>query len=157
MNSIQSAAMIGAALASVMACYTVSIRASSERAAVIAANQQIDHDVADMRLLRAELRTRSRLPELQRWNEQVLALAPLRAEQLMASPVLLASYAAPSRAAAATTVATVAAVVRNAAPVAPVLRQASFAPRAARDLETDAALAGGVTTVEASFRKVALR
>ena len=156
MNSIQTASLIAAALASVMGCYTVSIRASSERAAVITANQQIASDVAEMRLLRAELRTRSRLPELQRWNEQVLALAPPRAEQLIANPVMLANYAAPSTSAAA--VATVNAVVRDAAAPAPILRRASFAPVATHDLGTDAARVGGaVGTVDVSFRKVALR
>ena len=165
MNSLQSTAMIGAALASVLGCYTVSVHVAAERTAVGAAHAQIARDESDMRLLRAELRTRSRLPELQRWNEQVLALAPPRAEQLMANPVMLASYAAPAPVAAAP-VATVAAVVRDAPAPAPALRRVAFAPRIARDLGADAALAGGAAAaahaaggaaLQVSYQKIALR
>ncbi len=150
MTGLKSTALVTGALASIVACYTVALRASGERAAVGAAHARIAHDVAEMRLLRAELRTRSRLPELQRWNEQVLALAPPRAEQLMASPVMLASYAAQS-----TPPVTVDTVVRDAPQPVPVLRQASFVPRVARDLGADAALADA--TGLPGFRKVALR
>lgn len=163
MNSLQSTAMIAAALASVLGCYTVSLHASAERAAVGAAHVQIARDMTEMRLLRAELRTRSRLPELQRWNEQVLALAPPRAEQLIANPTMLASYAAPAPTPAAS-VAAVAAVERDAPAVAPEVRQASFAPRVARDLGTDAALAGAVAprdrrvaTIQVGYQKIVLR
>jgi hypothetical protein len=163
MTGLKSTLFVAGALASIMACYTVALRASSERAAVVAARTQIAHDLTEMRLLRAELRTRSRLPELQRWNEQDLALAPPRAEQLMADPVMLASYAAP----AAATPAPVSAIVRDAPQPAPVVRQASFKPRVTRDLGTDAALAGAAapaamptpmpTAMPVAFRKAALR
>lgn len=163
MNSLQSTAMIAAALASVLGCYTVSLHASAERSAVGDAHARIARDVGEMRLLRAELRTRSRLPELQRWNEQVLALAPPRAEQLIADPVMLASYAAPAATAAAP-VATVAAVERDAPTPAPAVHRASFAPRVARDLGTDAALAGAaalpatkVAAIEVGYQRIALR
>lgn len=163
MNSLQSTAMIAAALASVLGCYTVSLHASAERAAIGAATAQIARDTGDMRLLRAELRTLSRPPELQRWNEQVFTLAPPRAEQLMANAVLLASYAAPAAVPAAP-VATLAAVVRDAPAPAPALRRASFAGRVGRDLVADAALAGGVaaaavggSALQVSYRKIALR
>lgn len=178
MTGVKSTLFVAAALASIMACYTVALRASGERAAIVAARGRIAHDMSEMRLLRAELRTRSRLPELQRWNEQVLALAPPRAEQLMPDVVMLASYAAPkappaaalaAAAAAAAPAAspnTVATVVRDAPQPIPVVRQASFTPRIARDLGTDATLAGGsvaaertpiVSAMPVSFRKVALR
>ncbi len=159
MSTLRSAALIASALASAMGCYTVSLHAASERSAVVAARGQITRDLSDMRLLRAELRTRSRLPELQRWNEEVLALAPPRAEQLVANPVQLASYAAPAAAPAAPT--TVQTVVRDAPAPVPELHRATFAPRAARDLGTDAVLAGagagGAATVEVSFHKAPLR
>ncbi len=157
MTSLQSTAMIAAALASIMGCYTVSLRASSERAAIVAGHEQIARDLSDMRLLRAELRTRSRLPELQRWNEQVLALAPPRAEQLLANPVMLASYAAPRTGAAAATPTATAAVVRDAPTPLPAVRQVGFGARAARDLGTDAALAGGAAAIQVGYRKIALR
>ena len=168
MTNWQSSAMIAAALISITGCYAISVKAASERAAIVAARVAIVRDMSDMRLLRAELRTRSRLPELQRWNEQVLALAPPRAEQLIVDPVQLASYAvpgaAPAPAASAPPAATVA-VVRDAPVPVPALRQASFGARVARDLGTDAALAGGVAAMQAGpaaalqvgYQKIALR
>ncbi len=155
-TSFKSAALIAAALASAMGCYTISLRASAERAGIDAARQRIARDTADIRLLQAELRTRARLPELERWNEQVLALAPPRAEQLLGSPVLLASYAAP---AAPHAPVEVAAVVRNApAPIAQIRRVAFTAPRAGNDLSVDARLVSVAATSEtATFQKIALR
>lgn len=161
MSTLRSAALIASALASAMGCYTVSLHAAGERSAVVAAHDQITRDLSEMRLLRAELRTRSRLPELQRWNEEVLALAPPRAEQLVANPVQLASYAAPTAPAAApgpAAPATVQTVVRDAPAPVPTLRRATFTPRAAADLGADAVLAGGAApagaaTLQVSFRK----
>ncbi len=148
-----------------MTCYTVSLRAATERAAVAAARAQIARDTTEMRLLRAELRTRSRLPELQRWNEQVLALAPPSAEQLMVSPVMLAAYAGhggavvPAPAAAAPVA--VATVVRDAPLSAPLLHRASFTARGP-NLGADAALIGTAAAplakhFAAGFTKAALR
>jgi len=156
-TSFKSAALIAAALASAMGCYTISLRASAERAGIDAARQRIARDTADIRLLQAELRTRARLPELERWNVQVLALAPPRAEQLLGNPVLLASYAAP---AAPHAPVEVAAVVRNApAPIAPIRRVAfTPAPRVGNDLSVDARLVSVAATSEtATFQKIALR
>jgi hypothetical protein len=154
-SSIKSTAMIVGALASAMSCYAVSVRASTERAGIDAARQKIVRDAADIRLLEAELRTRARLPELQRWNEQVLALAPPRAEQLLGNPVLLASYAVtPPRAAVE-----LAAVVRNAPPTVPPVQQVVYAtPRQPSKLGADAALIGAVaSSTPAGFQKIALR
>jgi hypothetical protein len=156
-TSFKSAAMVAAAMASAMGCYTISLRASAERAGIDAARQRIARDTADIRLLQAELRTRARLPELQRWNEQVLALAAPRAEQLLANPVLLATYAAPPPAHAPVELA---AVVRDApAPIEPVRRVAFAVPRAGNDLSADAAMVGTVATdnVAGTFQKIALR
>ncbi|MGI4877976.1 MAG: hypothetical protein ACRYG4_10895 [Janthinobacterium lividum] len=100
-SSFNSMALVGAAMASVLVCYTVSLRVSAERAGVDVARSHIAGDLQDIRTLEAELRTRSRLPELQRWNEQVLALAPPRAEQFVGSTMMLASYAVPAPAAPA--------------------------------------------------------
>lgn len=156
-TSFKSTALILAALGSVMTCYSVSLKASTERAGVEAARQRIAHDVADIRLLQAELRTRARLPELQRWNEQVLALAPPRAEQFVDNPVMLASYTmTPSHAPVQV------AVVRDAPPAAAgPLQRVVFTPhiRAARDLGADAALIGAVASADTigGFQKIALR
>lgn len=142
MNSVRSMAMIGAALASVASCYLVSIRVAGERLAIVAVDHKMARDTADIRLLRAELRTRSRLPELQRWNTQVLALAAPRAEQMMSSPLMLASFATDRAPAALAT------VVRDAVKPLPGIREARFiAP--VPELAADAAVPG--------FRKVALR
>lgn len=100
-TSFKSMTLIGAALASAMVCYTISLKVSAERAAVERTRGKIAVDLADIRLLQAELRTRARLPELQRWNEQVLALTPPKAEQFLGNPVMLASFAVePARPAA---------------------------------------------------------
>lgn len=154
-TSFKSATLVAAAMASAVGCYSISVRASTERAGIDSARERIARDTADIRLLQAELRTRARLPELQRWNEQVLALAPPRAEQLLGNPVLLASYAAAPVAHAPVQLA---AVVRDApAPVAPVRRVAFAVPRAG-DLTADAAMIGaGATTATATFQKIALR
>lgn len=155
-TSLKSAVLVAAAMASAMGCYAISLRASSERAAIDAGRQRIVRDTADIRLLQAELRTRARLPELQRWNEQVLALASPRAEQLLANPVMLASYAAVPAVHAPVEVA---AVVRDApAQVAPV-RQVAFTSRRAGDLTADATTIGTVAAnnVSATFQNIALR
>ena len=91
-TNFKSMALVGAALVSIMACYSVSLRVSAERAAVDSMRGKIAGDLQDIRTLQAELRTRARLPELQRWNEQVLALAPPKAEQFLNNSVMLASY-----------------------------------------------------------------
>lgn len=153
MNMIGSTALISAALAAIVGCYTVSLHAANERAAIVASRERLARDTADIRLLRAELRTRSRLPELQRWNEQVLALAAPHAEQLMASPLLLAAYARPGGKAPAP--APVVAVVRDAPTPEPLLRRASFSPRIVHDLGTDATVAAA--TLPPGFTRVALR
>jgi len=95
-TSLGSAALVGVTFAAVMACYAVSIRVGSERTGVERVRATIAADTRDIRMLQAELRTRARLPELQRWNEQVLALAPPRPDQFLGGPVVLASYAGPA-------------------------------------------------------------
>jgi len=157
MTNLKSAAWLVPVLASVMACYSVSLRAASERTAIVAAEARMRDDVATIRLLRAELRTRSRLPELQRWNAQVLALAPPRAEQLVGDPVLLASYSGRAAPAAKTMPAPVEAVVRDAPPTRAVVERTAYRPptpdQGARDLAADAAAA----STQARVVKVALR
>ncbi len=155
-TSLKSAALVAAAMASAMGCYAISLRASSERAAIDAGRQRIARDTADIRLLQAELRTRARLPELQRWNEQVLALASPRAEQLLANPVMLASYAALPAVHAPVEVA---AVVRDAPALVAPVRQVAFTARRAGDLTADATTIGTVAAnnVSATFQNIALR
>ncbi len=81
-------------LAIAVGCYAVSIKVSGERKAVEDLRGRIVADMRGIRMLQAELRTRARLPELQRWNDEVLALSAPAAAQLVRDPVQLASFAA---------------------------------------------------------------
>ncbi len=151
MSIVRQASLIAAALASVVGYYTVAVHASNERMAVLATRAAMARDAGEIRLLRADLRTRSRLPELQRWNEQALGLAAPRAEQLVANPLMLAAYAAPKGTPTAPVTAPLtAAVVRDAPlPAQPLVRHASYTPPVAHDLGSDA--------VRAGFQRIALR
>lgn len=156
-TSFKSMTLIGAALVSAMGCYTISLKVSAERAAVERTRSGMTADLADIRLLQAELRTRARLPELQRWNEQVLALAPPRAEQFLGSPVMLASYAAVPAAPAAPALAApavqVAAIVPAAPPASAPVRQVAYAVPAAAVEPVAAAPARPHPTVVASLAR----
>ncbi len=83
----------GATLAMIVGCYTVSLKVSGERKAVEDLAARIAVDTRGVRTLQAELRTRARLPELQRWNDEVLALSAPAAAQIVGDPVQLASFA----------------------------------------------------------------
>ena len=88
-----SGALISVAMLAALGCYTISLRVSSERAAVDKLRAQVVADARDIRMLQSEVRTRARLPELQRWNDTVLALSPPSAVQFLRDGVQLASYA----------------------------------------------------------------
>jgi hypothetical protein len=81
-------------IVAVLGSYTVNLKVSSERSAVDGLRRQLVADARDMRNLEAELRTRARLPEMQRWNDNVLLMSAPVAGQFVRSPVELASYAA---------------------------------------------------------------
>ncbi len=96
-NYTGSAVMLAATMVLAIGCYSLSLRVSGERSAVEKLKGQLVADARDIRTLQAELRTRARLPELQRWNDQVATLqmkAPVAAQYLR-DPVQLASFAAP--------------------------------------------------------------
>ncbi|MGL4541096.1 MAG: hypothetical protein ACRCUI_01135 [Polymorphobacter sp.] len=76
-----------------LGCYTISLKVSSARADVDKLRAELVADSRDIRMLQSELRTRARLPELQRWNDAVLALSPPSAQQFVRDSVQLASYA----------------------------------------------------------------
>ena len=129
-----SAAMVGTVLVAALGCYMVSLKVSSERAAVEALRTHIAADARDIRMLQAELRTRSRLPELQRWNDNVLALAPPVERQFVHDAVQLASYApgttpptAAPRAGIAPRSAPRFAILPAAVPARPMLQQVAYA------------------------------
>ena len=96
-NYSGSAVMLVATMTLAIGCYSLSLRVSGERAAVEKLQRRLVADGRDIRTLQAELRTRARLPELQRWNDEVATLqmkAPV-ASQYLQDPVQLAGFATP--------------------------------------------------------------
>ncbi|QXQ07053.1 hypothetical protein KX816_03070 [Sphingosinicellaceae bacterium] len=107
----------GATLAIMLGCYTVSLKASGERKAVTDLRREIASNERGIRTLQVEFRTRARLPELARWNEQVFGLQAATAQQLVNDPVKLANFEAPRPAAPAPQLAIAAAPAPAAAPL----------------------------------------
>lgn len=91
-----SALMLFVTTAAAIGSYTINLKVSGERAAVERLRRQIVVDARDMRNLQAELRTRARFPEMQRWNDSVLQMSAPSAQQYLRSPVQLASFVAPA-------------------------------------------------------------
>lgn len=83
--------MLSAAFASGLSFYVVTLKVSAERVAVEGLRGAIASDVADIERLQAELRTRARMPELQRWNDEVLALSAPAPAQYATGPLALVS------------------------------------------------------------------
>jgi hypothetical protein len=134
-NYAGSAMMLVTTMVAAVGCYTINLKVSGERAGVESLRMQLVADAREVRNLQAELRTRARFPELQRWNDNVLQMSAPVAGQFLRSPVELASYAA---APAATKPGIVYAVTtpEAAAPVtAPLVTVAYEAPAAAETAE----------------------
>jgi hypothetical protein len=128
-NYAGSALMLFVTMAAAISSYTVNLRVSSERTEVDRLRQRLVSDARDIRNLQAELRTRARLPEMQRWNDSVLQMSAPVAGQYLRSPVQLASFGAPPPAAAAAP--DVRFAVTTPAPVAPMeapLQRAAYRP-----------------------------
>ena len=87
-----SASMMAATAAAILAFNTLSMHVSTERSKVEKLQGGIAADLRDIRALEAELRTRARLPILQTWNDNVLAMSAPTARQF-ADSVQLASFA----------------------------------------------------------------
>ncbi len=85
--------MMAATAAAILGFNTLSLHVSAERAKVDRLERKIAADMRDIRALEAELRTRGRLPVLQTWNDNVLALSAPTAKQFADSPVRLAAFA----------------------------------------------------------------
>ncbi|MFC3713035.1 hypothetical protein ACFOMD_10655 [Sphingoaurantiacus capsulatus] len=94
-----SVSMMAATAVAILAFNTLSLHVSAERAKVDRLQTRIAADLRDIRALEAELRTRARLPVLQTWNDNVLAMSAPTARQFADSPVQLASFASPMPAA----------------------------------------------------------
>jgi hypothetical protein len=97
---VGSIALLMAAIGVAIGGYSINLRVSAERQAVTRLHAELAADARDIRMLQAELRTRARLPELQRWNDEVfpqlsaqgVAMTAPQAAQFLRSPVQLASY-----------------------------------------------------------------
>ncbi|MDO9487006.1 MAG: hypothetical protein Q7J32_01420 [Sphingomonadaceae bacterium] len=85
--------MMAATAVAILAFNTLSLHVSAERSKVDRLQASIARDLRDIRALEAELRTRARLPVLQKWNDNVLAMSAPTAKQFASSPVQLAAFA----------------------------------------------------------------
>ncbi len=129
-NYAGSAMMLVTTMVAAVGCYTINLKVSSERAGVESLRTQLVSDAREMRNLQAELRTRARFPELQRWNDNVLQMSAPVAGQFLRSPLQLASYAAAPAAAKPGLVYTVTTPESVAPMTAPVVEVAYNAPPA---------------------------
>ncbi|MFN7176297.1 MAG: hypothetical protein ACK4MX_05345 [Thermaurantiacus sp.] len=90
-----TAMLVAGTLAVAVTGYSLSVAVSDERREVrrLEARTAELHDLN--RALEAELRVRMRLPQLQSWNDGVLGLLPITAEQHVGVPRALARFAMP--------------------------------------------------------------
>jgi hypothetical protein len=88
----RSMGWVGCVAAAALTCYLVSQRVASERGAVERLDRQIVMAKLDIRKLETELGTRSRMPVLEQWNAQVLALSAPSANQYLHGEVQLARF-----------------------------------------------------------------
>jgi hypothetical protein len=128
-NYAGSALMLFVTMAAAIGSYTVNLRVSGERSEVDRLRQRLVADARDIRNLQAELRTRARLPEMQRWNDSVLQMSAPAAGQFLRSPVQLASFgAAPAAPGAGPDVRYAVATPVPAAPMAAPVQRAAYRP-----------------------------
>jgi hypothetical protein len=88
----RSVGWVGCVTFAALGCYLVSQRVASERAHVEQLDRRILMARIDIRKLETELGTRSRLPVLEQWNRDVLALSAPGAGQYLHGEVQLARF-----------------------------------------------------------------
>ncbi len=139
--------MMAATAVAILAFNTLSLHVSAERAKVDRLQASIARDLRDIRALEAELRTRARLPVLQKWNDNVLAMSAPTAKQFADSPVQLAAFApgAAGPAAAAPNVQLALATSDGAAMPKPGLVKAAYEVSAPRVLPGEIVISYGAT------------
>jgi len=81
--------MIGAA---VLVCYMLNLRVAAERAELARLDRRIVATQQSIRALQTEVGTRSRIPQLEEWNNDVLALSAPATGQYLQSNVSLARF-----------------------------------------------------------------
>ena len=94
-RSLGSAGLALVTLGAGLGLYLVSYSVGAERGGISRLERQIATDRRDIRALEAELRVRSNLPQLERWNASALALTAPKAGQILESEVQLASLVRP--------------------------------------------------------------
>jgi hypothetical protein len=78
--------------AAALGCYMLSLRVASERHDLARLDAKIVAAQQNIRTLQTEVGTRSRIPQLEDWNEEVLALSAPAAGQFVAANVSLARF-----------------------------------------------------------------
>jgi hypothetical protein len=81
--------MIGAA---VLVCYMLNLRVAAERAELAKLDRRIVATQQNIRALQTEVGTRSRIPQLEQWNDDVLALSAPATGQYLQRDVSLARF-----------------------------------------------------------------
>ncbi len=94
-SRFRSVWMVAGVAGAALCCYLVSQRVAAERAELVRVERQIGQTRKDIRMLTTEIVTRTRMPQLERWNVAVLGLTAPGAGQFLDSEVRLASLDAP--------------------------------------------------------------
>ena len=97
MNGFRSVYMVATCAGAALACYLVSLRVASERAALEDVETRIVLAQRDVRTLQTEIGTRGRLAQLERWNASVLAMSAPAADQFVGSSFELAKLTRPEQ------------------------------------------------------------
>lgn len=90
-----TAMLVAGTLAVALTSYSLSLKVAGERRETERLARQNKALEDDLKALDAELRVRMRMPQLQRWNDEVLGLVPISATQYLTSPLHLANYGKP--------------------------------------------------------------
>jgi hypothetical protein len=94
-RSLGSAGLTLVTLGAGLGLYFVSFSVAQERTRIERYERQIARDREAIRALEAELRVRSNLPQLERWNNTALALKAPAAGQILDSELQLAALVQP--------------------------------------------------------------
>ena len=149
-----SALMLVVTTAVIVGSYTVNLKVSAERGEVESIKRSLVADAREIRDLQAELRTRARLPQMQRWNDEVLLMSAPAAGQYLRSPVQLAGFAVPEVPPA---MAAQAAITRAVTPPAIAPPQGSAPPIVRAAWRAPAPAASPARVVNAAWRPTAAR
>ncbi len=90
-----TALMVALTTVVAIGCYGVTAHGAAQRAEIESLQRKLVADGRAIRDLQVELRTRARMPLIERWNDDVLKMSAPQAGQFMRSPVQLVSMMAP--------------------------------------------------------------